>query len=57
LPAGNHTVEFRYEPRSFMIGLIVSATTLITLIVVTILFTFRRPKKRVELYNTNLNKA
>jgi Bacterial membrane protein YfhO len=40
LPAGNHTVEFRYEPRSFMIGLIVSATTLITLIVVTILFTF-----------------
>ena len=24
LPAGNHTVEFRYEPRSFMIGLVIS---------------------------------
>jgi hypothetical protein len=57
LPAGNHTVEFRYEPGSFMIGLVVSAATLITLTVVTILFTFRRPKKRVELYNANLNKT
>jgi hypothetical protein len=57
LPAGNHAVEFRYEPRSFMIGRVVSAATLITLIMVTIFSTFRRPKKRIELYNANLNKT
>ena len=39
LPAGNHTVEFRYQPRSFIIGLVVSAATLITLTVLTVLFT------------------
>ena len=57
LPAGNHTVEFRYEPRSFTFGLVISAATLITLIMVTIFSTFRRPKKRIELYNANLNKT
>jgi hypothetical protein len=31
LPAGNHTVEFRYEPRSFTIGLAVSSVTLVSL--------------------------
>jgi uncharacterized membrane protein YfhO len=35
LPAGNHTVEFRYEPRSFVIGLAISAITLVALAVTT----------------------
>jgi len=41
LPAGNHTVEFRYEPRSFAIGLVISVVTLIALAVVTAVFAFR----------------
>ena len=45
LPAGNHTVEFRYEPRSFMVGLVISAATLFTLAVITTLCTLGSPKK------------
>jgi hypothetical protein len=32
LPAGEHIVEFRYEPRTFKIGLVISVTTLLCLI-------------------------
>jgi hypothetical protein len=35
LPAGNHTVEFRYEPRSFTIGLAISSVALVGLVVLT----------------------
>ncbi len=35
LPAGNHTVEFRYEPRSFTIGLAVSSVALVGLAMLT----------------------
>src|SRR5262249_10948030 len=31
LPAGNHRVEFRYQPRSFAIGLVVSLLSLVTM--------------------------
>jgi hypothetical protein len=48
LPAGNHTVEFRYEPRSFMVGLAISAATLFTLAVITTLCTLGSPKNRIE---------
>ena len=41
LPAGDHTVEFRYEPRSFTIGLLISVVTLIALTLVTALFAYR----------------
>jgi hypothetical protein len=41
LPAGNHTVEFRYEPRSFTIGLVISVVTLVALALVTAVFAFR----------------
>ena len=47
LPAGNHTVEFRYEPRSFTVGLAISVATLVALVVVT-LFAFRKRKKTVR---------
>jgi uncharacterized membrane protein YfhO len=40
LPAGNHTVEFRYEPRSFTIGLVISVVTLVALALVTAVFAF-----------------
>ena len=46
LPAGNHTVEFRYEPRSFMVGLAISSATLITLAVVTTFLIFSALTKR-----------
>ena len=48
LPAGNHTVEFRYEPRSFTVGLAISAATLVALIVVTTLVSFPTLKKIVR---------
>ena len=41
LPPGNHTVEFRYEPRSFTIGLVISVVTLVALALVTAVFAFR----------------
>jgi len=45
LPAGNHTVEFRYKPRSFVIGLAISATTLAALVVTTGFLAFRSVRK------------
>jgi Bacterial membrane protein YfhO len=48
LPAGNHTVEFRYEPRSFTVGLAISAATFVALVVVTALFAFRTRRKLFE---------
>jgi uncharacterized membrane protein YfhO len=48
LAAGNHTVEFRYEPRSFKVGLAISAATLVALGVVTTLLAFRAPKKTIQ---------
>jgi hypothetical protein len=36
LPAGEHTVVFRYEPRSFVIGCVISLLTLAVLLAVTV---------------------
>jgi len=47
LPAGNHTVEFRYEPMSFRIGLTVSVATIVALSLVSIVFALRQRKRRV----------
>jgi hypothetical protein len=48
LPAGNHTVEFRYEPRSFTFGLLISAATLVALAVVTAILAFRARRTTVQ---------
>ncbi len=48
LSAGNHTVEFRYEPRSFTFGLVISAATLFALAVVTAILPFRAARKTVQ---------
>ena len=42
LPAGNHTVEFRYEPRSFTIGLAISSVALVGLAVLTMFLALTR---------------
>ena len=42
LSAGTHTVEFRYEPRSFAIGSAVSIITLLTILVVSMFVHLRR---------------
>ena len=42
LPAGEHMVEFHYEPRSFTIGLIVSLTTLLCIVVWSVYRIFKR---------------
>ena len=41
LASGNHTVEFRYEPRSFAIGLAVSTATLLLIMIVSIFLWLR----------------
>jgi Bacterial membrane protein YfhO len=48
LPAGDHTVEFRYEPRSFTVGLAISVASLIALAVMTALFAFRSRNKLLD---------
>jgi Bacterial membrane protein YfhO len=48
LPAGNHTVEFRYEPRSFRFGRVISAATLVALAIVTAILAFRARRKTVQ---------
>jgi hypothetical protein len=48
LPAGSHTVEFRYEPRSFTVGLAISAITLVALTGVTAFLAFHKRKKTVQ---------
>jgi hypothetical protein len=49
LTAGEHTVEFRYEPRSFAIGLAISIATLVGLIVTSIIFYIRERKRAVAI--------
>jgi hypothetical protein len=46
LSAGTHTVEFRYEPRSFAIGRAVSIVTLSLIVAVSILLYIRNMRKR-----------
>jgi Bacterial membrane protein YfhO len=57
LPAGNHTVEFRYKPRSFVIGLAVSAATLVALAVTTSFVAFRARKKNASRILISLKQA
>jgi hypothetical protein len=57
LPVGNHTVEFRYEPRSFAIGLAISATTLVAIAVTTTVVAFRRHKKLFQNLGTHFGQA
>jgi uncharacterized membrane protein YfhO len=45
LPAGNHMVEFRYEPTSFKIGLSISLATIVVLLLVSIVCALHRRKK------------
>ncbi len=44
LPSGVHQVEFRYEPRSFMIGAMISLATLIVMILISIRLFVRQRK-------------
>ncbi|MGB7948347.1 MAG: YfhO family protein, partial [Candidatus Binatia bacterium] len=46
LPAGHHTVEFRYAPMSFRVGLIVSVATIVGLCLVPVSIGFRRRKQK-----------
>jgi hypothetical protein len=45
LSAGKHTVEFRYEPRSFTVGLVLSITALVVLVVTSLIGYLRGRKK------------
>jgi hypothetical protein len=46
LPSGNHVVEFRYEPASFKIGLIISIMTMMSLFMISIVIALRARKRR-----------
>jgi hypothetical protein len=45
LPAGDHVVDFRYEPLSFQMGLVISLATVLGLVVATILLALRRRRQ------------
>ncbi len=47
LPAGTHTVEFRYEPRSFAIGAAVSIITLLAILLVSMFLHLRRRRGNI----------
>jgi len=49
LPGGEHTVEFRYEPVSFKIGLVISVTTIFTLIVTTVICVLPKRRKKASI--------
>lgn len=44
LSAGDHLVEFRYQPRSFILGLTISLATLIGVVAFSFFFSIRRTK-------------
>lgn len=46
LPKGNHDIEFRYEPLSVFLGLIISFTTLIIMGIISVI-SFRKYKKSI----------
>ena len=48
LASGNHTVEFRYEPRSLAIGLAVSVATLLLIIIVSIFLWLRNHQRMCQ---------
>jgi uncharacterized membrane protein YfhO len=48
LPAGRHTVVFRYEPRSFAIGLAVSIITFLSVIVISIFLSLRKRSQNIN---------
>ena len=48
LDAGEHRVEFRYEPRSFRVGLTISLATLLILIAVSVVIFLKRKKTPAE---------
>jgi hypothetical protein len=41
IDAGTHKVEFKYEPGSYRVGLIISTSTIVLLLIVTFFFQFR----------------
>jgi hypothetical protein len=49
LPGGEHTVEFRYEPMSFKIGLMISVTTIFALIVTSVICVLRKRKVKAPI--------
>lgn len=47
LPAGTHTVEFRYEPRSFAIGRAISIITLLSTVAISIFLYLRKRRQKL----------
>jgi len=47
LSAGTHTVEFRYEPRSFAIGRAISILTLLSIVAISIFLYFRKRRQKL----------
>ena len=47
LSAGTHTVQFRYEPRSFAIGSAVSIITLLFIVAISILLYLRKHRQNL----------
>jgi uncharacterized membrane protein YfhO len=51
LPAGTHTVEFRYDPTSFKLGLAISIATIVAISLAWIICVLRgRKKPSIEIF-------
>jgi ABC-type proline/glycine betaine transport system permease subunit len=57
LPAGNHRVEFVYDPISFKIGLMISSFTVVFLIAVPLAGMIRRKRRFRQSVREVLNQA
>jgi hypothetical protein len=49
IDAGTHKMEFKYEPGSYLVGLIISTATIVLLLIVTMFFHFRN--RGIEQYD------
>jgi hypothetical protein len=48
LPAGNHAVEFKYEPFTFQLGMAISFTTALAVIITVVAIAWRRTRRKSE---------
>ena len=55
IPAGNHSIELEFEQRGFVIGIAISATTVVLMILVAILFAKLRKEREERLYREEIN--
>ncbi|MBR2869574.1 MAG: YfhO family protein [Clostridia bacterium] len=57
IPAGNHSIELEFEQRGFVIGLTISVSTAVLMILVAILFAKLRKERKERLYREEIEQV